>query len=107
MLSARFTRHGYIHTRYEYRNGKITFCIEDTGAGMDKAGIARIITREYNHQVGDYNVELELTICNELAKLMGGQMEIQSTPNKGTTIWVTLPCKNLLEELENGTTNGI
>ena len=108
LLSARFTQKGLIHTRYEYRNGQLTFSIEDTGAGMDKACISRILKREYNQgMMGDYNVELELTICNELAKLMGGQMEIQSIPNRGTTIWVTLPCKNLLEELENNTANGI
>lgn len=108
LLSARFTQKGLIHTRYEYRNGQLTFSIKDTGAGMDKACISRILKREYNQgMMGDYNVELELTICNELAKLMGGQMEIQSIPNRGTTIWVTLPCKNLLEELENNTANGI
>lgn len=106
LLSARFTKKGFIRTRYEYRNGQLTMCIEDSGQGMDKAGIARVTQRDYNNIAGDYNVELELTICNELAHLMGGQMEIHSTPGKGTTIWITLPCKNLLEELENEMANG-
>lgn len=106
LLSARFTTKGFIKCRYEYRNGQLTFCIEDTGQGMDKAGIARVTNRVYNTAASDYNVELELTICNELARLMGGQMEIHSAPNRGTTIWVSLPCKNLLEELENDMANG-
>lgn len=107
LLSARFTARGYIRTRYEYHNGKVTFCIEDSGPGMDKASIARVTTRTYEGIKNDYNIELELTICHELASLMGGQMEIQSSLGRGTTIWVTLPCKNLLEELENTNANGI
>ena len=60
LLSARFTQKGLIHTRYEYRNGQLTFSIKDTGAGMDKACISRILKREYNQgMMGDYNVELE------------------------------------------------
>ena len=107
LLSARFTARGYIRTRYEYHNGKVTFCIEDSGPGMDKASIARVTTRTYEGIKNDYNIELELTICHELASLMGGHMEIQSSLGRGTTIWVTLPCKNLLEELENTNANGI
>ena len=64
-------------------------------------------TRTYEGIKNDYNIELELTICHELASLMGGHMEIQSSLGRGTTIWVTLPCKNLLEELENTNANGI
>ena len=107
LLSARFTARGYIRTRYEYHNGEVTFCIEDSGPGMDKASIARVTTRTYEGIKNDYNIELELTICHELASLMGGHMEIQSSLGRGTTIWVTLPCKNLLEELENTNANGI
>ena len=107
LLSARFTARGYIRTRYEYHYGKVTFCIEDSGPGMDKASIARVTTRTYEGIKNDYNIELELTICHELASLMGGHMEIQSSLGRGTTIWVTLPCKNLLEELENTNANGI
>ena len=107
LLSARFTARGYIRTRYEYHNGKVTFCIEDSGPGMDKASIARVTTRTYEGIKNDYNIELELTICHELASLMGGHMEIQSSLGRGTTIWVMLPCKNLLEELENTNANGI
>ena len=85
----------------------LTFSIEDTGNGMDKASINRIVTRSYEGARGDYNIELELTICNELAALMGGHMEIQSAEGRGTTIWVSLPCKDLLKELENNAENGI
>lgn len=107
LLSARFTKRGFIKTRYEYRNGMVTFCIEDSGPGMDKASIARIVSRTYEGVKTDYNIELELMICNELAKLMGGHMEVYSSPGRGSTIWVSIPCKNLLEELENNTANEI
>ena len=107
LLSAHFTKRGHIRTRYEYHNDMLTFSIEDTGNGMDKASINRIVTRSYEGARGDYNIELELTICNELAALMGGHMEIQSAEGRGTTIWVSLPCKDLLKELENNAENGI
>ena len=107
MLSSQFTKHGYIKTRYEYHNSMVTFSIEDTGVGIDKASVNRIMSRTYEGVKGDYNVELEITICNELAVLMGGHMEIQSAVGRGTVVWVSLPCKNLLEELENNAENGI
>ena len=78
MLSAKFTERGHIRTRYEYRNGLLTFVIEDTGMGFAQTTIERILDRTIDGLKGDYNVELQITICNELAKLLGGQMDIQS-----------------------------
>lgn len=101
MLSAKFTERGHIRTRYEYRNGLLTFVIEDTGMGFAQTTIERILDRTIDGLKGDYNVELQITICNELAKLLGGQMDIQSAEGRGTTVWVTIPCKDLLKELEN------
>ena len=101
MLSAKFTERGHIRTRYEYRNGLLTFVIEDTGMGFAQTTIERILDRTIDGLKGDYNVELQITICNELAKLLGGQMDIQSAEGRGTTVWVSIPCKDLLKELEN------
>ena len=82
-------------------------CIKDSGMGMDKATVNRIMTRTYDGVKQHYNIELELTICCELAAIMGGKVEIESTIGKGTAVWVTIPCKDLLKELENNEANGI
>ena len=107
LLSSQFTQKGFIEARYEYHNGLLTMCIKDSGIGMDKATVNRIMTRTYEGVKQNYNIELELTICCELAALMGGKVDIESTLGKGTSIWVTIPCKDLLKELENNETNGI
>lgn len=107
LLSAQFTKRGFIDARYEYHNGLLTMCIKDSGMGMDKATVNRIMTRTYDGVKQNYNIELELTICCELAAIMGGKVEIESTIGKGTAVWVTIPCKDLLKELENNEANGI
>ena len=107
LLSAQFTKKGFIDARYEYHNGLLTMCIKDSGMGIDKAAVNRIMTRTYDGVKQNYNIELELTICCELAAIMGGKVEIESTIGKGTAVWVTIPCKDLLKELENNEANGI
>ena len=55
MLSSQFTKHGYIKTRYEYHNSMVTFSIEDTGVGIDKASVNRIMSRTYEGVKGAYS----------------------------------------------------
>ncbi|MEG3617526.1 PAS domain-containing sensor histidine kinase [Magnetovibrio sp. PR-2] len=74
--------------------------IVDTGSGMtpdeledalnpfepDKSKISRP-----NKQTG-----LGLTICNHLMDLFGGKMSINSTPDKGTSVWLRFPADRTL-----------
>ncbi len=89
----KFTEQGKIDLRIDMIESNVSSCllqfeVEDTGIGMDKEHIARIfnafeqldssISRSYN------GVGLGLTICHKLIALMGGQIEVKSTLDKGS-----------------------
>jgi signal transduction histidine kinase/CheY-like chemotaxis protein len=73
----------------------IAFTVRDTGVGIDPQQIDKLFqpfvqgdsasTRRYA------GTGLGLAICRRLAQLMGGQIEIDSSPGRGTTITLTLP----------------
>lgn len=92
-LASLFTEKGLIHTRYIYHSGMMTMMFKDTGAGMTEENKASVRNRNMDEDSGDYSVLIQLIICQQLASLMGGQMEFESELGKGTTIWISFPCK--------------
>lgn len=99
-LSAQFTKKGLIHTRYIYHSGQVIMMFRDTGVGMDEKKKEDIENRNLDTENGDYGTLIQLIICQQLAILMGGKMEIESEVGSGTTFWITLPCK-MIEIKEN------
>ena len=92
--AARFTHQGIIRARYEYRHGELTILIEDTGAGIDADAMAHIFDRfARNQQEELIGTGLDMPIVQEIMKQMGGSVELQSEPGKGTTAWIVLPCE--------------
>ena len=89
--AAQHTTKGTVRARYDYINGKLVIMIEDTGRGMSEETLAHIYERFATgaHQ----GTGLGLPICKELAEQMGGSIEISSSLGKGTTVWITMPCK--------------
>ena len=92
----KFTETGTVTLSVSGRAGhplKIT--VEDTGIGMTEEQAARLfedfaqadssITRRFG------GTGLGMSIVQQLVHLMGGEIDVDSTPAKGTTITVTLP----------------
>ena len=74
----------------------LVVCVADTGPGMSAAQLARLFQRFT--QADDANTlaqyggsGLGLAICRDLAQAMGGGIEADSEPGRGTRMTVTLP----------------
>ena len=91
----KFTERGQVQLRVAYADGQLLLQVRDTGIGMDAAQLARIFepftqadastTRRFG------GTGLGTTIARQLAELMRGRIEAQSTPGQGSTFSVHLP----------------
>jgi len=94
MCSVAHTKSGFVRAKYEYRHGELTISIEDTGRGIDSQVLPHVFdrfVRDRNENL--YGTGLDLPIVQSLVQQMGGSVELQSEVSKGTTAWITIPCK--------------
>ena len=97
--AATVTKEGVIRAHYVYRHNQIVIAIEDSGDGFDEAAVKRIFERFAKNKDGfDNGTGLALPIAKELVEQMGGTIEFQSEPGKGSTAWVTIPATAILSE---------
>ena len=92
-LSCLMTTHGSITASYEYHRGELTIHLEDTGIGFSSEVLPHIFEHfTRNIRGGLIGSGLDLPIVQLLTQQMGGNIEIQSDYQKGTSIWVSIPC---------------
>ncbi len=74
---------------------RIILSVEDDGVGMDRAVIDNLLeNKEIISTAGtanEHGTGLGLRLCYDLIKINKGEMRIESTPGKGTTILLFLP----------------
>lgn len=83
---------GSITLRQTRANGKIYVSVTDTGCGMDEKTIKRIYDKFYQ---GDTSHSTEgnglgMALVKRILELTGAEMQIESTPGKGSTFTVVL-----------------
>ena len=88
----KYTDRGTITVRVSWNDGTLTLSVADTGKGIAKEDIDRILQpfvqlNDKNHRNG---TGLGLPICRKLAKLMDGELAIASEVGAGSTFTVTL-----------------
>lgn len=94
--AVKFTHHGQVTVTARHQRSNLWLAVSDTGIGMSKEQLARLYqpfeqadtstTRKYG------GTGLGLSITHRLVELMGGKIEVTSTPGAGTTFTVQLPC---------------
>ena len=76
--------------------------VADTGIGMDEAALASVFApfeqaeRSTTRRFG--GTGLGMTITDQLARLMGGRVEVVSAPGRGTVFTLTLPAAHARPE---------
>lgn len=78
--------------------GFVTMRVSDTGVGMPKEILEKILDPDFyfstlglNNEIGN---GLGLKLCKDFVEKSQGRIWIESTPEKGTTVFITLPAKN-------------
>ena len=92
--AVKFTDSGEIRLELEKRNGEVRFIVRDTGIGISRQDLDRLFkpfaqldTRLTRRHGG---TGLGLYISRGLAELLGGRIEVESEPGKGSAFVLVL-----------------
>lgn len=93
----KFTEQGSVAVKVNAAAGGIAFEVRDTGIGID-ADKHEIIFEAFRQADGTTNRKyggtgLGLSISRELARLLGGEISLESAPGEGSVFTLTLPLK--------------
>jgi signal transduction histidine kinase/CheY-like chemotaxis protein/HPt (histidine-containing phosphotransfer) domain-containing protein len=97
--AVKFTPAGHVHLKVEPGSGahagRVVFSVIDTGIGMDEATQARVFQRfvqaDDTTSRSHGGTGLGLEISRSLARLMGGDITVQSKPGAGSCFMLVLP----------------
>ncbi|WP_266170026.1 hybrid sensor histidine kinase/response regulator [Dyella subtropica] len=89
----KFTEHGEVRLELGMQPEGLCFTVSDTGPGIASADQAKLFQRyeQLESPQRGSGSGLGLSICRELATLMGGSVALDSTPGQGSVFRVVLP----------------
>ena len=83
----------------------IRFEVRDTGIGIEESMQGQLFNPFIQTVEGSKaqygGTGLGLTICRRLVELMGGTIDVESTPGTGTCFWFTIATRHNLDELDS------
>ncbi len=92
----KFTPKGHVELNISKSNGRLTFKITDSGIGMSSSQLHSLFA---SFTQGDSSISrrfggtgLGLCLSDQLAKIMGGTIEVESELNQGSVFAFSLPC---------------
>lgn len=89
MNAIRYTEQGKITFSAIIQNDNAIISISDTGIGIESDTLKQIFhTEQYK------NTRIDLSICKILLEMHGGELQIISERNEGTTVNMTIPLHN-------------
>lgn len=90
--SFKFTQPGgNISLKAYYSQGQIIFRVEDDGCGISSEELPFVKEKFYKGKNSKSQTGLGLSICDEIVRLHGGELHIESRQGQGTTVTVKLP----------------
>jgi signal transduction histidine kinase len=84
-------RDGHVTVSAQVKGETVSIAVTDTGAGISPEDLRSIFEPFYTTKGRGKGTGLGLAICRELSKALGGSIEVESTPGKGSTFTVHLP----------------
>ena len=89
----KFTEEGSVRLEAEYRKGELRLLVQDTGIGMDVKDASRIFDPFERLENGRHasGFGLGLAITSRLVSEMGGKIDVESTPGRGSRFTVLVP----------------
>ena len=101
--AVKFTQAGHIRLSYRITMGEVCISVSDSGIGISPARLDTIF-EPFTQGEADTDrrfggTGLGLSICRQLAQLLGGRVEVESTPNIGSCFTLKLPATLVAPEL--------
>jgi signal transduction histidine kinase/CheY-like chemotaxis protein/CHASE3 domain sensor protein len=96
--AVKFTEKGSVDVEVEKKNSTVEVSVIDSGIGIDEAHLAHIFD-EFRQADGSTSRKyggtgLGLAIAKKYANLLGGDINVKSTPGEGSVFKLTLPLKH-------------
>jgi signal transduction histidine kinase len=98
--AVKFTERGAVHVTAALQDGQFVVRVKDSGCGIAPERLPAIFDR-FSARAAAMEKEagtgLGLSLCRELMLLLGGTVELASTPGAGTEVTIRLPGARLAE----------
>jgi signal transduction histidine kinase/CheY-like chemotaxis protein len=94
----KFTTAGRVALLVEGADERVTFTVSDTGVGIAAGDLERLFEPFHQARENRPNAPgtgLGLAISCRLVALLGGELQVDSTPGRGSRFWFTLPLPRL------------
>jgi signal transduction histidine kinase len=90
-LDAMEDRGGELRITGRCEDGKVVFVVSDTGLGISPASLPRIFDPFFSTKEVGKGSGLGLPICRGIMTNLGGDVQVESEPGRGTSVTVWLP----------------
>lgn len=88
---------GQVTIRLQKMNGHAVVEVEDNGCGMDEAFIRARLFRPFQTTKGNSGMGIGVYEAREFVRSLGGDIQVESKPGKGTIFRIQLPQQPALE----------